>query len=550
MKPRKSILSFAAFTVVAFVSLQCGNGDEQEDTRQVFRFNELGDVTSLDPALAGSFENNWALNQLYNGLVEMDTDLYVQPCIAKTWEISDDGKEYTFHLRQDISFHDDPQFPGGKGRHVTASDFAYSFDRLFDDQTSNASTLVDMIDHEPGGKQGFEAPNDSTLIIHLRKPFKPFLGILTMKYFSVVPREVVQFYKEEFGRNPVGTGPFSLKFWKDKTSLVLEKNPHYFKVDEKGVRLPYIDIVSATFVKDPEAAFMQFMSGDLDMLSGIDAINKEKVLDKNGSLKASMQDKVVLQSEPFLKTDYLGILIDENIDVARNSPVRIKFLRQAINCAIDRDKIVRYRRYNLGTPANGGFIPPDMHAYDQSKLKGFTYDPDRAQELLRKAGFPGGKGLATIKLTTTGSYLDIADDIVNQLRESGIPAEVDILQPTAFKSAVAEGKVLFFRKSWICDYPDPENFMSIFYSKHYSPAGANYTHFHHSEFDRLYERCLVEQNDSIRADLFLRMDQIIVDEAPVVPLYYDRIVRLVQKNVSGLLVDPTNTINLERVRKN
>jgi peptide/nickel transport system substrate-binding protein len=550
-KMKKHLLGILLFSAGSLLLSDCGGGDKQNDSKQVFRFNELGDVTSLDPALAGSFENNWALTQLYNGLVEMDTALEVKPCLARSWNITDDGLEYTFHLRTDVVFHDNPQFPGGKGRKVNASDFVYSFNRLFDKSISNASTLVDGIDTEFNSTvPAIKALDDSTLNIRLKKPFKPFLGILTMKYFSVVPKEVVQFYKRDFGLHPVGTGPFRLKYWKDKAALVLEKNPKYFKFDEMGTRLPHLDIVSVSFVKDPDAAFIEFMSGDLDMLSGADAINKEKVLEKNGELKQTYKDKIELISEPFLKTDYFGILIDENIDIVKNSPLRIKYLRQAINYGIDREKIVRYRRYNLGTPANAGFIPPDMHAYDPSKLKGYSYNPDKARELLDMAGFPGGKGLKPIKLTTTATYLDIAEDVISQLKDIGIPVEVDIMPPTAFKSAVAEGKLLMFRKSWICDYPDAENFMSLFYSKHYSPAGVNYTHFHHSEFDRYYEKCLVEQNDSARSELFLRMDQILVEESPVVPLYYDRIVRLVQKGVTGLIIDPTNSINLERVRKN
>lgn len=551
MKLKQFFLPLLAMIGSILLFNNCGGDTKKDDTRQVFRFNELGDVTSLDPAMAGSFENNWALNQLYNGLVEMDTALVAQPCIAKAWNMSDDGLEYTFHLRKDVFFHDSPQFPGGKGRRVLASDFVFSFLRLFDKKISNASTLVNGIDVEFGTTiPAIKAIDDSTLSIRLIKPFKPFLGILTMKYFSVVPKEVVLFYKSDFGTHPIGTGPFQLKFWKDKTSLILDKNPNYFKFDELGVRLPHLDIVSVSFVKDPDAAFMSFLSGDLDMISGIDAIKKEKVLDRNGHLNESFRDKINLISAPFLKTDYFGILIDENMELVKNSPLKIKYLRQAINCAIDRQKIVRFRRYGLGDASFGGFIPPGMNAYDPKKLHGFTFDVERARELLDMAGFPGGKGLKTITLTTTATYMDIAEDVASQLKEIGIPIEIDVMPPTAFKSAVADSKLLMFRKSWICDYPDPENFMSIFYSKHFSPSGPNYTHFQHSEFDRYYEKCLVEQNDSLRSELFLRMDQIIVEECPVVPLYYDRIVRLVQKSITGLVVDPTNSINLERVRKN
>lgn len=550
MKKTRIAFSLVLLSAGMFFLLRCGGDPVVNDQRQVFRFNELGDVTSLDPAMAGSFENNWALSQLYNGLVEMDTDLYVRPAIASRWEISDDGMQYTFHLRSDIFFHDNPQFPGGKGRRVNASDFVFSFTRLFDKKISNASTLVDIVDRDPSaGKEGCMAANDSTFIIQLRKPFQPFLGILTMKYFSVVPKEVVQFYHVDFGKHPVGTGPFRLKFWEDKTNLVLEKNPLYFKFDEQGKRLPYLDLVSVSFIKDPEAAFLQFMSGDIDMISGMDAINKEKSLEKDGTLKSGMKDKFVLLTAPYLKTDYLGILVDDAASGKKSNIESRRYLRKAINYSIDREKIVRYRRNNLGTPANAGFLPPDMHAYDQSKLTGFTYDPDKAREMLKLAGYPAGKGLNPVKLTTTSSYIDIADDVMHQLNEIGIPVEIEIMPPTAFQTAVGESKLAFFRKSWICDYPDPENFMSLFYSKHFCPDGPNYTHFSNTEFDRYYERCLIEQNDSVRADLFLRMDQIIVDEAPVVPLYYDRVVRLMQKNIEGMLVDPTNSINLERVRK-
>jgi len=548
---KRTIYALSILSTIVVLLSGCGTSHDQQESRQVFRFNELGDVTSLDPAMSGSFENNWAVNQLFNGLVEMDDELNVKQCIATHWSISDDGLKYTFSLRQDVYFHDDPQFPSGKGRKVNAHDFVFSFQRLFDRKLSNATSLVDVINYEPveaEGPNGISALNDSTLVIELKRPFKPFLSILTMKYFSVVPIEVVQFYGDGFKSHPIGTGPFKLKTWLEDTRLDLERNPNYFKKDETGKSLPYLDFVSVSFIDDPDAAFLQFLAGDLDMLSGIDAVNKEKTMQSDGQLKPEMASKYNLLSAEFLKTDYLGFNIDPNSELVKNNPLRLKLVRQAINYAINRDNIVRFRRNNLGTPATG-FIPPSMKAYDRSLLKGFTYDPDKARELLDMANYPGGKGLPTITITTTGSYLDIAEEVRHQLNEIGIPTEIEIMMAGAFASSVAEGKVMCFRKSWIGDYPDPENFMSLFYSKHFSPGGSNYTHFSHSEFDRLYERSLTEQSDSARSDLFLRMEQILVDEAPVVPLYYDQVVRLVQKRVTGMTIDPTNMINLERVKK-
>ncbi|MCU0435293.1 MAG: ABC transporter substrate-binding protein [Bacteroidia bacterium] len=526
----------------------CG-GKSEKETRQVFRFNELGDVTSLDPALSGSFENNWAIHQLYNGLVEMNDSLQVKPCIARSWTVSEDGLVYRFILRSDVKFHDAPQFAGGKGRTVTAADFVYSFSRLFDKRVSNASTLVSMIAHDAEkNEKGFTAINDTTLEVRLRQPFAPFTGVLSMKYFSVVPHEVVEYWKDDFGRHPAGTGPFMLRVWKEKERLVLDRHPNYFKVDENGKRLPYLESVNVSFIKSPEAAFMQFLSGEQDMLSGIDAINKEVVLARDGSgLKKEMQKRYVVQTGPFLKTDYLGILIDGKGSNGELNPLQKKQVRQAINAAINRDRIVRFLRFNVGTPAVHGFLPDGMNAYNPAQLSGFTYDPDKARRLLAEAGFARGKGLPKIKLTTTASYLDIADDIHNQLSQVNIDCEIEILQPAMFKTAVAEGKVNFFRKSWIGDYPDPENFMALFYSKNFSPNGVNYMHFSNAEYDKLYEQCLTEQNDSVRRSLFLRMDELLVEESPVVPLFYDEVVRLVQKNVQGLTVNPTNLLSLERV---
>ena len=175
----------------------------------IFRYNELGDVTSLDPAAARSFENIWIDDQIYNGLVQMDSSFNIKPSIAKSWEITDGGTHYVFHLRNDVYFQDDSVFPGGKGRKVVASDFVHSFFRLFDARISDATTLLTDVDRVFSGTfQGFQAPNDSTFVIYLKKPYAPFMNILTMKYFSVVPFEAVDKYGQDFGEHPVGTGPF------------------------------------------------------------------------------------------------------------------------------------------------------------------------------------------------------------------------------------------------------------------------------------------------------------------------------------------------------
>lgn len=541
MKKPLSYISLFVFAVACSY-----DNDKSTDSRTVFKYNDMAGVTSLDPAAARTFENILAVNQLYNGLVEMDDSLRIKPSIARTWEIAPDGLTYTFHLHSDVFFHDHEYFENGKGRKATAYDFVYSFNRLLDPKVSSATTLLTYVNNRNG--KGFEATDDSTFVIRLEKPFTPFLGILTMKYFSVIPKEVVENYGEDFRRNPVGTGPFKFKMWNEGSKLVFIKNENYFEYDN-GSRLPYLDAVSISFIKDKETSFLEFLQGDVDMVSGVDAINTDEVLTVEGELKEKYKGKYQMQTQPYLKTDYLGFLIDDNLPQFKKSPLRIKAIRQAINYGFDRKKMVMYLRKNLGTPATAGFIPPGLPSFDSSKVKGYDYNPDKVKELLFLAGYPDGKGLPDISLATTEQYLELAEYIQSQLAEFGIKIRIDVQKASVLSDAIANSKINFFRKSWVCDYPDEENFLSLFYSKNWSPAGFNYTHYYNPQFDLLYEKSQSELNDSIRYDYYRQMDQLLIDNAPVVPLYYDQVVRLVQNNISGLTSNSMNLLSLKKVKK-
>lgn len=535
------------YLLFALFVISCSSTDEKKhDARTVFKYNEMGVITSLDPAKASSFENIWVVNQLFNGLVEMSDELCVEPSIAKSWEISPDGLTYKFKLRDDVFFHDNKNFKDGKGRKVTANDFVFSFNRLLDPKISNATTLLTNIDNK-GGK-AFEAPDDNTFVIHMEKPFAPFLGILTMKYFSVVPKEVIERSGDDFRRNPCGTGPFTFKMWEEGSKLVFIKNLNYFE-HAGNEHLPYLDAVSVSFIKDRETSFLDFLQGNVDMVSGIDAINTDNVLTAEGKLRSEFESKFKMQTQPYLKTDYLGFLIDDQLPIVKNSPLKIKAIRQAINYGFDRKKMVKYLRKNLGQPATSGFVPPGLPSFDEKKVKGYDYNPDKAKELLFLAGYPEGKNLPTITLYTTELYLDVAEYIQSQLADLGINLKIEVQKASVLYDAIANTKCNFFRKSWIADYPDAENFLSLFYSKNWSPKGFNYTHYENPQFDILYEKSLTELNDTIRYDYYQQMDQLLIDNAPVVPLYYDQVVRLVHNNVEGLTSNPMNMLSLKKVRK-
>lgn len=532
------------FYLLLLLSIFSCSSSKKEETRTAFKYNEMGAVTSLDPAAARSFENIWVIGQLYNGLVELSDSLTIQPAFAKAWEISPDGLTYTFHLRNTVYFHNNKCFENGKGRLATARDFVYSFNRLLDPKISGATSLLSFVQTP----NGFEASNDTTLTIHLKRSFTPFLGILTMKFFSVVPQEAIELYGEDFRRNPVGTGPFQFKMWEEGAKLVLLKNPDYFETDGQN-RLPYLDAVAVSFTKDRETSFLNFLKGELDMVSGIDAINTDQVLTTEGKLKEEFKSSIMLQTQPFLKTDYLGFFIDEKFPIVQQSPFKLKAIRQAINYGFDRKKMVSYLRRNLGTPATVGFIPPGLPSYDASKVKGYDYNPDEVKKLLKQAGYPGGAGLPEISLATSEQYQELAEYIQAQLGELGIRLKIDVQKASVLNESIANSKVNFFRKSWIADYPDEENFLGLFYGKNWSPAGFNFTHYSNPEFDRLFELAQAELDLPKRYSYYQQMDQILMNDAPVVPLYYDQVVRLVHTNISGLTSNPMNMLSLKRVKK-
>lgn len=532
---------------MAVLSISCSSEEKKEkEERSVFKYNEMAGIASLDPAAARSFENSWVINQLYNGLVQMNDSLGVEPSIAKSWNISKDGLTYTFKLQNNVFFHDNKCFTEGKGRIVSANDFVFSFNRLLDATVSSATSLLSNVDISD--KKGFEALNDSTFIIHLTKPFTPFIRILTMKYFSVIPKEAVVQFGDDFRRTPVGTGPFKFKMWEEGSKMVLVKNNNYFEFEGKN-RLPYLDAVSISFIKDKETSFLGFLEGSSDMVSGIDAINTDEVLSPNGTLKESYKSKFVMQAQPYLKTDYLGFLVDENLDIVKKFPLKIKAIQQAINYGFDRKKMVKYLRRNLGVAATAGFIPYGLPSFDSSKVKGYDYNPDKARELLIAAGFPEGKGLPEISLATTEQYLELAEYIQSELFEIGIKIKIDVQKASVLTEAIANAQVYFFRKSWVADYPDEENFLSLFYGKNWSPKGFNYTHYYNPQFDSLYEKSQTESNDVTRYNYYRQMDQLLMNDSPVVPLFYDQVVRLVHNNISGLTSNPMNMLSLKKVKK-
>lgn len=530
--------------ILLILAGSCGGGFEDEGLT-VFRYNEPGNVTSLDPAYARNQANIWACSQLYNSLVELDDYLLVRPALAHSWEISADGLTYTFFIRQDAYFHDDPCFPEGKGRQVNAADFIFSMSRLVEPSlNSPGAWVMNQVARDRSGALDLKAPDDTTLVIRLAKPFPPFLGLLSMVYCAAVPEEAVMAYGADFRRRPVGTGPFRFQYWKEGVKLVLRKNERYYE-RYRGEPLPFLDAVSISFIVDRQTAFLEFVKGNIDFLSGVDASYKDELLTPDGQLQHRHNDRIQMITMPFLNTEYLGFLVNAD-RLPEGWPLREKKVRQAMNYGIDRTRMLTFLRNNIGTPAHGGFVPAGMPGFPLNE-GGYHHDPDLARQLLAEAGFPEGQGLPLITLMTNQAYHDIAQYVQHELTGIGMRIAIDVMPPATLREAMANGDARFFRASWIADYPDAENYLALFYSQNQSPAGPNYTHFSNPDYDQLYEKSLSVTNDSLRFIMYQQMSEIIIEEAPVIFLFYDQSVRFVQSHIMGMTNNPLNHLDLRRV---
>lgn len=510
----------------------------------VFHYNEFNGIASLDPAFAKSQAVMWPVHQLYNTLVEIDEKLRIVPSLAKNWEISDDRTRFIFHLRTDVYFHDDPVFPGGKGRRLGAADVEYSFKRILDKTTASPGAWI--FNGKVDSLQPFRALDDSTFQLQLIRPYHPILGIISMQYCSIVPREAVEHYGSDFRRHPVGTGPFQFVAWEEGQALVMKRNPRYFETDSTGRQLPYLDGVHVSFYDSKATEFLLFRQQQLEFINDIEASFKDEVLTKQGRLRKEWEGKIILNTSPYLNIEYLGILVDSTNELVRQSPLRIRAIRQAINYGFDRKKMILYLRNSLGTAAESGFVPMGLPSFDTAVVKGYAYDPVRCRQLLAAAGFPDGKGLPPVKLLTVAIYADMANFIAKQLEESGIPVQVEVVQKSLLLTLTSSSKAAFFRGSWIADYPDAENYLSVFYSR--NPAPPNYTRYNNPEFDALFEKAIRENNDSLRYRLYQQADQLLINDAPVVPLWYDEVVHLVQPRVSGFAPNALNLLELRKTR--
>lgn len=528
----------------------------------ILRLNEVDNVKSLLPVAINEITSYHVASQVYEGLVKYNqADLTVLPALARSWELSADFMEYTFHIRQNVKFHKDACFADSTGRIVTAMDVKYCFENLCSKSINNSQYDVTFKDRVEGANDffaqsksgqirnftGVTVVDDSTIKIRLVQPDANFLNILTMPGCYIYPKEAVAAYGAEMRVKTVGTGPFYIETFKEGITIIMKKNPDYWGMDKNGNQLPYLDGIKWSFIMDKKTEVMEFRRGNLDMIYRIPVEMFHEIF---GEMQDSKKRNIDfdIYSSPALRTDYYGF------NMQTNPFFSIKEIRQAFNLAIDRHKIADYTIRGEGRSADYGIVPYtevfEKNGYDYKSLKGFKYDPDSARKLLSIAGYADGKGLPEFNLEINSGGGDrnilVAVVIQKMLKENlGVNVNMNVVTWPEHIENVQSGKNDFFRYAWISDYPDPESFLTLFYGKHVpqnyeEKSYVNFGRFKNKTFDSLFVAARSEPDQKKRYKLFSKAEQIILDEAAFIPLFYDENFRLEQKNVRNL---PENLLN-------
>lgn len=558
----KSYFPFAIILFVALVLASCGDGSKKskEQTQGkggikyggMFRYNETEFLKTLYPLSITEVVGHRIVTQIYEGLVGFNPkDLTIDPMLAESWNVNADASVYTFKIRQGVYFHDDKCFKDGKGRLVTANDFVYCFDLLctpssknngfafFRDIVKGATALYTARQNKQDetaarAAWGVKALNDSTLEVTLEKPFADFLNRLALPFMSAFPKEAVDYYKGDILYHTVGTGPFYLKALKTDEAVILSRNEKYWGKDEFGNQLPYLDAVKVSFIKEDKTDLLEFQKANLDMKYRIPFDMADEILDANHQLKGDFK-KYVLQVRPELSTQFYGFLFVDKVFSNKN-------VRLAFNYAVDRANIADYTAKGEGIPAFNGFVPLGIPGYDNSLVKGFTFDVKKAKDYLAKAGYPNGKGFpkTTLEINSGGGRNEkIAETIQKMLTENlNINVEISQVVWAQHTNNVETGKTNFWRFGWVADYPDPNNFLNLFYGKNVpktfeESSYMNPTRYVNPDYDALFEKAIATPDAAERNKMYAQLDQMLTDDAPFLPIYYSVNRRLIQPYVKN-----------------
>jgi oligopeptide transport system substrate-binding protein len=482
------------------------------------------DPTTLDPAISADANSHQYIAQIYSGLVRLDEKLDTVADIAERWDVSPDRLTYTFYLRENVMFQD--------GRKVTAADFKYSWERACSPVTGSgvAGTYLgdvvgarDVIEGRAAEISGVRVVDDRTLEVTIDAPKVYFLSKLTYPTAFVVDRNNVA-EGGEWWRQPNGTGPFKLTEWQDYSLLVLERNERYYGEMPK--------LASVEYHLWSGVPMNLYETGEIDV-AGVSVYYIDRVTDSAGPFYDE------LQITPELSFGWIGFN-------TTRPPFDDLNVRKAFTMALDKGKIISLIFRDLVQRADG-ILPPGIPGYNED-LVGLAYDVEEAKALIRQSKYGDVSGLPPITLTTSGYgglVSPVLEAAVTQWRDNlGVEVTLHVLEPDWFVYHIKEEKDEMFDMGWIADYPHPEDFLDVLF---HTGAENNFAGYSNPTIDALMEQAGIEADEALSQELYRQAEQMLVDDAAILPLWFGENYILVKPYVRGYEVNPLGFAWLNKV---
>jgi oligopeptide transport system substrate-binding protein len=479
---------------------------------------------TLDPAVSSDANSTGYILQIFDGLVKPGDDLQPAADIAQTWEISQDAVTYTFHLRHDVVFQD--------GRKLTAADVKYSWERALNPATGSpvAGTYLgdivgakDMLSGKTNSLSGVKVTDDYTLQVTIDAPRSYFLSRLTYPTAMVVDKNNVS--SGEWWRKPNGTGPFKLTQWQDNALLVLERNNRYYG-EKSGVEKVEFQMLT-------DLPMNLYETGKIDV-TGVNAAYIDRITDPAGPFYKEQQ------ISPELSFSWIGFNTNK-------PPFDDINVRKAFTLAVDKDKIISLILRDMVDKAEG-ILPPGMPGYNQN-LKGLSFDVNAAKGALKASKYGGAAGLPSITLTTSGygnTISPILEALVTQWRENlGVEVKIRELDPNFFIYNLKAEKNEMFDMGWIADYPHPQDFLDVLF---HTGADNNFAEYSNPEVDKVLDAAAIEPDNAKSLQMYQQAEQMLVDDAAMLPLYFGQNYELVKPYVKNYQVNAMGFAWLSKVK--
>lgn len=529
---------------------------------KVFRIAESTAPSSIFPHRLTHVTEGLIAGQIFEGLVKLNPKtMEIVPGLAESWEISADGKSITFHLRKGIKFHPCAAL-GNKEVELTSKDVKFTFELLCTEGNNNLHFATVCKDRIVGanecydisksgqtiGLKGFKIIDDYNFTIELMNSPAIFLDILGNPVAGIISMDA---YKAEKGNTKVGAGPFVFDAAHSTPAhYALYKNVAYYAKDKNGNALPYLDSIVVDIVPSSEIAWEGFKSGKFDFISSIPVNQLKQIVEENISAFKGENPPYVLERSAEMMTQYYLF----NIHKAPFNDVRV---RKAFNYAIDKEKLIE--KVLMGQaygPANNGIVPPTFSFYNTAEVEGYKFDVDKAKKLLAEAGFANGKDFPSLQLiVNSGKTLNntVAAEIQKQLLMNlNVNVNFESLPNSDKFLLQTSGQGDMFRDGWIADYPSPESFLSVFYGEPVEKDTAkisypNTIRYVNKDFDIYYEKGRDALTRDSAAVYFLKAEKILMDEAPLLPLYYESNYNMISSHLVNFYLNPLHHFDFTEV---